>query len=120
MTPIKPKATEPTDEQIAQFAGQGGAFYFNPAGSATLKRDRTHDVPFGALPPVERARRVLAIPSDRISEHDRAERIKGLNLTAEEHAQLNNSTTTQSGSPAEASASAGAGGAGDKAKKGGK
>ena len=117
------KAPDPTaipDDQIEQFAGQGGSFYFNPNGSRTLKRDRNEPVPFDALPPVDRARRVLAIPGDKISERDRAERIKALNLTAEQHAELNNSTTTQSESPAEASASAGAGAAVDKPKKGGK
>ncbi len=81
---------EPKKDEAAPnpFEGQGGSFYINPKGSNTLKRDRNFDVPFDALSKVEKHARLVAIPADLISDRDRAARIGGLGLTAEDHAAI--------------------------------
>lgn len=77
----------PKTEAPNPFPGQGGAYYINPKGSNTLKRDRNADVPFGALTKVEQYERIKAIPASLISERDREARISALGLTDVELAQ---------------------------------
>lgn len=91
------------------FAGQGGSYYINPNGSNTLKRNRNDVQPFSTLTNEEKYKRLVAVPAGAISERDRAERIAGLGLTAEQIAALttvrpepvegSDSTKTQSATP---------------------